>query len=71
MIPKYANYLQKCGVRGVLINDVVGEGMSLTFNERVHLLEKWMSHCGENNLTVMVQIGGAPLKEVKEMVRIR
>lgn len=49
------------------VNDVAGEGMSLTVEERKTLTEFWYEICKEKNQFLMVQVGGAPLKSVIEM----
>lgn len=51
-----------------LVNDVIGEGMSLTLPERLKLIDEWVKVCDETKQHLMVQIGGAPLKDVLEMV---
>lgn len=87
VIHKYANFLQACGIKGVLsklrsafsnknlvllilVNDIAGEGMSLTIRERMDLLDTWSETCEKTNQFLMVQIGGAPLKDVIELVII-
>lgn len=46
----------------------MGEGVSLTPEERKSLTEYWVEICKEKNQFLMVQIGGAPLKSVIDMV---
>lgn len=46
----------------------MGEGVSLTPEERKSLTEYWVETCKEKNQFLMVQIGGAPLKSVIDMV---
>ncbi|CAH1169810.1 unnamed protein product [Phaedon cochleariae] len=67
LIGPYAKFLKACGVKGILLNDVAGEGMSLTTDERKQLLEFWSDICKEKNQFLMVQVGGAPLKSVIDM----
>ncbi|KAG5887695.1 hypothetical protein JTB14_002016 [Gonioctena quinquepunctata] len=67
LIGPYSKFLKACGVKGILLNDVAGEGMSLTVDERKQLLEFWHDICKEKNQFLMVQVGGAPLKNVIEM----
>ncbi|KAL1501007.1 hypothetical protein ABEB36_006413 [Hypothenemus hampei] len=67
LIKPYVKFLKACGVKGILVNDVIGEGMSLTISERKRVLEYWCNLCKEYGIFVMVQIGGAPLKSVIEM----
>ncbi|RZC32597.1 N-acetylneuraminate lyase A, partial [Asbolus verrucosus] len=68
-IQKYANFLNACNIKGILINDIIGEGMSLTIRERMDLTDAWAEACEKNNQFLMVQIGGAPLKDVIEMAK--
>lgn len=42
--------------------------MSLTVDERKTLTEFWCEICKEKNQFLMVQVGGAPLKSVIDMV---
>lgn len=42
--------------------------MSLTVDERKTLTEFWCDICKEKNQFLMVQVGGAPLKSVIDMV---
>ncbi|CAG9764279.1 unnamed protein product [Ceutorhynchus assimilis] len=67
LIQPYVKFLKACGVKGILVNDVVGEGMSLTISERKRVLEYWCTLCKEYGIFVMVQIGGAPLRSVVEL----
>ncbi|XP_060526604.1 N-acetylneuraminate lyase isoform X2 [Cylas formicarius] len=67
LIKPYIKFLKACGVKGVLVNDVLGEGMSLTISERKRVLEYWVNLCKECGIFVMVQIGGAPLRSVIEL----
>lgn len=43
--------------------------MALTVEERKTLAEFWYDICKEKNQFLMVQVGGAPLKSVIDMVR--
>lgn len=42
--------------------------MSLTVEERKKVTQQWAEICKKNNQFLMVQVGGAPLKNVIEMV---
>ncbi|KAJ3636821.1 hypothetical protein MTP99_000330 [Tenebrio molitor] len=68
-IPKYARFLNACEVKGILVNDIIGEGMSLTIRERINVTDAWTDVCEKHNLFLMVQIGGAPLKDVIELAK--
>ncbi|ENN72860.1 N-acetylneuraminate lyase [Dendroctonus ponderosae] len=67
LIKPYVKFLKACGVKGILVNDVVGEGMSLSVTERKKLLDYWAVHCKEYGIFLMVQIGGVPLRSVYEL----
>ncbi|XP_017768441.1 PREDICTED: uncharacterized protein LOC108556735 [Nicrophorus vespilloides] len=67
-ISEYSDYLKRNNIRSVLINDITGEGMSLTVSERCLITEEWARETKKNKQYLMVQIGGAPLKEVVRMV---
>ncbi len=41
IIPKYADYLKKCGVCGVFVNGTTGEGNSLSAEERLSCASAW------------------------------
>ncbi|KAJ8926546.1 hypothetical protein NQ314_021085 [Rhamnusium bicolor] len=47
LLNPYAKFLKACGVKGILINDVMGEGTSLTPEERKSLTEYWVDICKE------------------------
>ena len=51
------------------MNGTSGEGTSMTVEERRLVTEAWMDAARKNNLVVMVQIGGAPLPDVIELVK--
>lgn len=42
--------------------------MSLTPAERMKVTEEWVRACEQTKQHLMVQVGGAPLKEVQDMV---
>uniref|UniRef100_A0A336M1U9 N-acetylneuraminate lyase n=1 Tax=Culicoides sonorensis TaxID=179676 RepID=A0A336M1U9_CULSO len=68
-IPKYAEYLKKSNITGVLVNGTTGEGMSLSVAERKLVTEKWNEVCTDLNIALMVQIGGAPYPDVIELAK--
>ncbi|PNF30658.1 N-acetylneuraminate lyase [Cryptotermes secundus] len=67
IIPKYAKYLSSVGINAVLVNGTSGEGMSMTVDERKATTEAWAAAVKETNQILMVQVGGACLKDVQEM----
>lgn len=66
---RYAEFLKACDVDAVLVHDIIGEGMSLTTPERTSITEHWIKAREETKQHIMVQVGGAPFKEVIRMVR--
>ncbi|XP_063699839.1 N-acetylneuraminate lyase A-like [Culicoides brevitarsis] len=68
-IKKYAEYLKKNEVNGVLVNGTTGEGMSLSVSERKSVTEAWTKVCKELDIALMVQIGGAPYPDVVELAK--
>lgn len=67
MIDKYAQYLKKMGMQGVMVNGMTGEGMTLTMDERKQLTEKWMEVTRKYDLKMIVNIGGMDLPEIYEL----
>ncbi|GFG38025.1 hypothetical protein Cfor_02319 [Coptotermes formosanus] len=63
----YAKYLSSTGIDAVLVNGTSGEGMSMTVNERKAVAEAWVTARKETNQIIMVQVGGACLKDVQEL----
>jgi dihydrodipicolinate synthase/N-acetylneuraminate lyase len=50
------------------VNGTSGEGMSMTVDERKAVTEAWAVAVKETKQTLMVQVGGACLKDVQELV---
>ena len=53
-----------------LVNGSTGEGTSLTIEERKKVTEIWAGAVKETKQHLMIQVGGASLKDVKELVSI-
>jgi len=68
-IDEYAEFLSKKGIKGVLVNGTSGEGPVMSIDERKLVSEIWKSACKKYNITMMVQIGGASLKDVITLAR--
>ncbi|KAG0724424.1 N-acetylneuraminate lyase [Chionoecetes opilio] len=68
VVKTYAAHLKKEGVAGVWVNGSVGEGMSLTVQERKALAEAWLA-CREDVPTVIVHCGAVCLKDALELAR--
>lgn len=69
IIDDYAKSLTVRGVKAVLVNGTTGEGMLLNLEERKQVAEKWKQACIGNNITLMIQVGGAPYPDVIELAR--
>lgn len=59
------NYYKQNGIKGVFLNGSTGEGLSLTYNERLHLCEEW-GKIVDDDFKLIVHIGSNSLKEAKE-----
>ncbi|XP_053688385.1 N-acetylneuraminate lyase-like [Sabethes cyaneus] len=69
IIPVYAKYLKTKGIDAVLVNGTSGEGTLLTVEERIKVTDVWRKTCTENDMIIMVQIGGAPFPDVVTLAR--
>ncbi|XP_055535950.1 N-acetylneuraminate lyase-like [Wyeomyia smithii] len=69
IIPAYAKYLKAKGVNAVLVNGTSGEGMLLNVDERIKVADVWKKACTENDMIIMVQIGGAPFPDVVTLAK--
>lgn len=54
-------------INGV-VNGTTGEGTCMDLNERKAVAEAWATAAKKTNQTIMIQVGGGCLKEVKELV---
>ncbi|XP_024881133.1 N-acetylneuraminate lyase-like [Temnothorax curvispinosus] len=70
IIPQYATYLAKKGIKGILVNGTSGEGMSISVAERKLVTEAWVKAVKETKQHLMIQVGGAPLPDVIELVGV-
>lgn len=52
-----------------LVNGTTGEGMSMSVVERKKTAEHWQAACRKYDLNLMLQIGGAPIADVLDLVR--
>lgn len=66
-INAYAKYLKQLDVHAVLVNGSTGEGPSLSMVERECLVANWRTATDCYDQSMMVQIGGAPIIDVKRM----
>ena len=65
VIPQYAEFLIHQGVDGVFVNGSSGEGMLLSLEERMAVLEKWMEFSGK--LNILVHVGHTSYVEAQKL----
>lgn len=53
----------------VVVNGTTGEGMLMTVKERKLVTEAWVKVVKETKQHLMIQVGGASLPDVVELVR--
>ncbi|KAI8424852.1 hypothetical protein MSG28_006774 [Choristoneura fumiferana] len=68
-IPAYAQYLQKSGIKSVLVGGTTGENMSLSVADRKKIVDTWVKAAKTTGLHIQVQVGGAPLQDVIELAK--
>lgn len=68
-IDTYAEWLQRNGAVGVLVNSITGEGPILGKIERQLNAEAWSVACKKYELKMLIQIGGAPMPDVLDLAR--
>lgn len=66
MIPPITEHLIRSGVSGIYVNGTTGEGVSLSTDERMRVLEAYIN-ASQGRLRVMVQVGHESLTEAKSM----
>lgn len=71
LIPQYYSFLKQNGVVGAFICGSTGEGVSLTFDEKVRTLNTWTAYTKhDEDFVVMMFLGGTNIKECKELAVI-
>lgn len=71
IIPSYYQLLKRNGVRGAFICGSTGEGVSLTFDEKVSVLKAWTGLTkGDKDFALMMFLGGTNIKECKQLAQI-
>ncbi|XP_052223496.1 N-acetylneuraminate lyase-like [Dreissena polymorpha] len=61
------DYLKKSRFNGLFVNGTLGEGLSLSLEERKQSLEEWMRHA--EGLQLVAHIGTGNLKDTQELAR--
>ncbi|CAK1583847.1 unnamed protein product [Parnassius mnemosyne] len=67
VIPAYADYLTKAGIKSVLVGGTTGEHMSLNVADRKKVVDAWVKTAKTTGLHIQVQVGGAPLADVLDL----
>lgn len=71
IIPSYYQLLKRNGVTGAFICGSTGEGVSLTFEEKVLVLKAWTALTkSDPDFALMMFLGGTNIKECKELAKI-
>ena len=71
LIPEYYESLKRNQVIGAFICGSTGEGVSLTFSEKVEVLKSWTKLTKDDpDFTLMMFLGGTNVKECKELATI-
>lgn len=68
IIPKYADYLKKCGVCGVFVNGTTGEGNSLSVEERISCASAWARQ-KSGNFRVIIHVGHDSVAVSRELAK--
>jgi len=71
LIPAYYESLKSNQIVGAFICGSTGEGVSLTFSEKVEVLKSWTKLTKKDpDFTLMMFLGGTNVKECKELAKI-
>lgn len=68
LIPDYARFLASNGIKGAFVGGSTGEGVSLSFAEKLALLRAWGA-TKEYDLQKIMLVGGTSLVESRELTR--
>ncbi|XP_063628104.1 N-acetylneuraminate lyase-like [Cydia splendana] len=68
-IPPYAQFLQKSGIKSVLVGGTTGEHQSLSVADRKKVIDTWVAVAKTTGLHIQVQVGGAPMADVLDLAR--
>lgn len=70
-IPAYYRFLKDNGVIGAFICGSTGEGVSLTFDEKVAVMREWAALTKEDPaFSLIMFLGGTNIKECRELAKI-
>lgn len=70
-IPSYYSFLKNNGVVGAFICGSTGEGVSLTFEEKIKVMTAWANLTKhDDDFTLMMFLGGTNIKECQKLARL-
>ena len=69
LIPSYAEFLSKQGVKGVFVNGTTGESVLLSIKEKKSILEAWMKVAPKYNFKVLAMISTNSIKDSQELAK--
>lgn len=70
-IESYYHLLKRNKVNGAFICGSTGEGVSLTFDEKVSILKEWAKHTkNDPDFSLIVFLGGTNIRECQELAKI-
>ncbi|GBP17918.1 N-acetylneuraminate lyase [Eumeta japonica] len=69
IIPKYAEFLVKSGIKSILVGGTTGEHMALSVTDRKKIIDAWVKAGKPLKLHLQVQVGGAPLRDVLDLAK--
>ena len=68
LVPNYYNFLKRNGVAGAFICGSTGEGLSMTMEEKISLIDAWaVATRGDHEFRVIVFVGGNCLADCRQL----
>ncbi|HRF24214.1 MAG TPA: dihydrodipicolinate synthase family protein, partial [Chitinophagaceae bacterium] len=68
IIPEYYQFLKSNRVKGAFINGSTGEGVSMTANEKMQVMDAWAACTKDDkDFIVMALLGGTSITDCKEL----
>ena len=69
LIPAYAAFLSKQGVKGIFVNGTTGESVLLSIKERKSILAEWMKVAPKYNIKVLAMISTNCIKDSQDLAQ--
>jgi len=71
LIPAYHAFLQRNGVAGAFICGSTGEGVSLAFDEKVAVMQKWAEQTrADDDFSLIMFLGGTNIRECAQLAAL-